>query len=96
MEIKRNSYLQKLVARMWNGQVKVITGIRRSGKSYLLKTIFRRHLLENGVSPDDILTLDLDELRFSKFRNPIVLGEHVREWMKGANNAFHFGIGYPF
>ena len=69
---------------MWNGQVKIITGIRRSGKSYLLKTIFRRYLLENGVSPDDILILELDELRFSAYRNPIVLGEHVREWMKGA------------
>ena len=92
VEIKRNSYLQKLVARMWNGQVKVITGIRRSGKSYLLKTIFRRHLLENGVSPDDILTLDLDELRFSKFRNPIVLGEHVREWIKGATTRRYLFI----
>lgn len=69
---------------MWNGQVKIITGIRRSGKSYLLKIIFRRYLLENGVSPDDILILELDELRFSAYRNPIVLGEHVREWMKGA------------
>ena len=84
MEIKRDSYLAKLISRMWNGQVKVITGIRRSGKSYLLKTIFRRHLLEDGVSPDDILTLELDELRFSAYRNPIVLGEHVREWMRGA------------
>ena len=84
MEIKRDSYLAKLISRMWNGQVKVVTGIRRSGKSYLLKTIFRRHLLEDGVSPDDILTLELDELRFSAYRNPIVLGEHVREWMRGA------------
>ena len=92
MEIKRDSYLQKLVSRMWNGQVKVITGIRRSGKSYLLKTIFQRYLLENGVSPDDILTLELDELRFSKFRNPIVLGEHVREWMKGATSRRYLFI----
>lgn len=84
MEIRRDSYLRKLVSRMWNGQVKVITGIRRSGKSYLLKTIFRRHLLESGVSPDDILTLELDELRFSRLRNPIALGGHVREWMRGA------------
>ena len=57
MEIRRDSYLKKLVSRMWNGQVKVITGLRRSGKSYLLKTIFRRYLLENGASPEEIKKL---------------------------------------
>ena len=92
MEIRRDSYLKKLVSRMWNGQVKVITGIRRSGKSYLLKTIFRRYLLENGASPDDILTLELDELRFSEFRNPITLGEHVRKWMDGATSRRYLFI----
>ena len=92
MEIQRESYLAKLVSRMWNGQVKVITGICRSGKSYLLKTIFRRHLLENGAAPDDILTLDLDELRFSAYRNPIALGEHVRDWMRGANGRRYLFI----
>lgn len=92
MEIKRDSYLQKLVSRMWNGQIKIITGIRRSGKSYLLKTIFRNYLLENGVLPDEILTLELDELRFSKYRNPIALGEHVREWMRGATTRRYLFI----
>ena len=77
---------------MWNGQVKVITGIRRSGKSYLLKTIFRRYLLENGASSDDILTLELDELRFSAYRNPIALGEYVREWMHGATGRRYLFI----
>ena len=92
MEIRRDSYLKKLVSRMWNGQVKVITGLRRSGKSYLLKTIFRRYLLENGASPEDILTLELDELRFSAYRNPIVLGEHIRQWMKGATTRRYLFI----
>lgn len=92
MEIKRDSYLQKLVSRMWNGQIKVITGIRRVGKSYLLKTLFRRYLLEHGTSPNDILTLNLDELRFSKFRNPILLGEHVREWIRGTTSKRYLFI----
>ena len=92
MEIQRESYLAKLISRMWNGQVKVITGIRRSGKSYLLKTIFRRYLLENDASPDDILTLELDELRFSAYRNPITLGEHVREWMRSATGRRYLFI----
>ena len=48
MEIKRDKYLEKIISYMWDGQVKVITGIRRSGKSYLLGTLFRKYLLENG------------------------------------------------
>lgn len=77
---------------MWNGQIKVITGIRRVGKSYLLKTLFRHYLLEHGTSPDDILTLNLDELRFSKFRNPILLGEHVRKWIQGTTSKRYLFI----
>ena len=92
MEIQRESYLAKLISRMWNRQVKVVTGIRRSGKSYLLKTIFRRYLLGNGASSDDILTLELDELRFSAYRNPIALGEYVREWMRGATGRRYLFI----
>ena len=57
MFIKRDLYLNKIVSYMWDGQVKVITGIRRCGKSYLLRTIFRDYLLEHGVTPDQIITV---------------------------------------
>ena len=50
MEIKRDKYLEKIISYMWDGQVKVITGIRRSGKSYLLGTLFRKYLLETEQS----------------------------------------------
>ena len=50
MEIKRDQYLQQLIHFAWDGQVKVITGIRRCGKSYLLRTLYKKHLLSNGVS----------------------------------------------
>ena len=49
MEIKRDKYLQQLIDYMWDGQIKVITGIRRCGKSFLLNTLFRKYLLEQGV-----------------------------------------------
>ncbi len=67
---------------MWNGQIKVITGIRRCGKSYLLKTIFRDYLLSQGVREQDILILNLDESDYARLRNPLELTEHVKSWAK--------------
>ena len=64
MEIKRDRYLEKIISYMWDGQVKVITGIRRCGKSYLLGTLFRKYLLENGTKPENIFSYAFD-LAFS-------------------------------
>ena len=59
LQIQRDRYLNKLISFMWNGQIKVITGLRRCGKSYLLKTIFRKYLTDQlGVKGIDILTLN--------------------------------------
>ena len=55
MEIARDQYLHKIISYMWNGQVKVITVIRRCGKSYLLHTLFRNYLLNQGTAEDHIL-----------------------------------------
>lgn len=60
MEIERNFYLEKLIKRKGNGLVKVITGIRRCGKSYLMNTLFYRYLLNNGVSEDHIIRFAFD------------------------------------
>ena len=60
MEIKRDRYLEKIISYMWDGQVKVITGIRRCGKSYLLGTLFRKYLLENGTKPENIFSYAFD------------------------------------
>ena len=92
MEIKRDFYLDKLVSLMWNGQVKVITGIRRCGKSYLLKTLFRRHLLDNGVLPEDILTIELDDINAAKYRNPLELSAYVDSWMSGVSGRRYLFI----
>jgi hypothetical protein len=92
MEISRDYYLNQLVSRMWNGQVKVITGIRRCGKSYLLKTLFKRHLIESGVAESDILTIELDEIKALKYRNPLELSKFVDAWKEGATRRRYLFI----
>ena len=79
--IARNDYLNALVARRQNGQVKVVTGIRRCGKSYLLKTIFRKWLLrEAGVKPQNILSIELDDNDWLRCRNPLELEKTITNW----------------
>jgi len=79
MEIKRDQYLQKIIDRMHNGMIKVITGIRRSGKSYFLFTIFRNYLRSEGVPDDHIIAIALDTLENKKFRNPYVILDYIKE-----------------
>ena len=79
MEIKRNKYLRQLIESRDNGFPKVITGIRRCGKSYLLKEIYREYLKSDGVLADDIIILELDDDRNVRYRDPLVLGDHIRE-----------------
>lgn len=66
--IERNLYLSKLIKAKENGFPKIITGIRRCGKSYLLKEIYKNYLLNNGVSEEQIIILDLDELKMLNIR----------------------------
>ena len=77
--IKRDSYLNRMVHHMWNGEVKVITGIRRCGKSVLLFELFYEYLLSLGIQENHIIKIELDQRRFYKFRNPITLCEYVEE-----------------
>ncbi|MBR0509921.1 MAG: ATP-binding protein [Clostridia bacterium] len=77
MEIKRNFYLAQLTAKMHNGRIKIITGIRRCGKSYLLFNLFRNYLLENGVSDTQIIGIALDRKEFEDLRNPNLLYDYI-------------------
>ena len=77
--IKRDYYLEKIKDKMWNGSVKIITGIRRCGKSYILSEIFRGYLLESGVTPDHIISVSLDLEEFEALQNPRELSRYVRE-----------------
>ena len=81
-EIKRDSYLKKLIDRKENGMIKVITGIRRCGKSYLLDPIFKNYLLEIGTKEDHIIKLDLDERQNGKYLDPDELDIFVRGKIK--------------
>ena len=92
MEIKRERYLQQLISYMWNGQVKVITGIRRCGKSYLLGTLFRNHLLDQGVKKEQILSFELDLAKDIKYRNPLVLAEYVRKIVENSDEQFYLFV----
>ena len=90
MEIKRDIYLQKLINRMHNGMIKVITGIRRSGKSFLLFTIFRNYLKSQGVSDDHIIAIELDMFENEKYRNPRALLEYVKRQMTDEGDYYIF------
>ena len=76
--IKREKYLSQLIKAKNNGFPKVITGIRRCGKSFLLKEIYRDYLLSEKTPPNHIITIDLDEDKNAPYRDPIRLGEYVR------------------
>lgn len=78
MEIKRDHYLNKLISKKHNGLIKVITGMRRCGKSYLLFTIFKNHLLETGVQEDHIIDMAFDSYENKKYRDPDVLYPYVK------------------
>ena len=77
--IERKKYLEALIRRQWNHRIKVITGIRRCGKSTLLFELFREYLLSSGVSENNIISLALDDDLNEKYRDPHCLSAYVRE-----------------
>lgn len=77
MDIQRNEYVEQLSAKSWNGKVKIITGIRRCGKSYLLSHLYKHYLLQHGVQEDCFVEIDLEKDINSAYRNPNTLREYV-------------------
>ncbi len=92
MILKREEYLRQLIKKKDNGRVKVITGIRRCGKSYLLFELFTGYLRENGVDEDQILGLALDEMINAKYRNPFELDKYFRERIKDKTKRYYILI----
>lgn len=81
MEFRRDIHLKRLIASRHNGLIKVVTGIRRSGKSYLLRILFKNYLIDNGVKENHIIELDLENRRNKKYRNPDSLIEYIDSQM---------------
>ena len=92
MEFPRTEYLQKLIRKKDNGRVKIITGIRRCGKSYLLFELFVNYLHENGVRENQIIGMALDEMVNAKYRNPFELDKYIRSQIKDKKRRYYILI----
>lgn len=88
IEINRDYYLEQLISRMDNGLIKIVTGIRRCGKSYLLRTLFKKYLLEQGVSEDHIIEMAFDLYDNIEFRNPKVFYPWVKEKLQDGEKYY--------
>lgn len=92
MEIKRDYYLKKLVDKKENGRIKIITGIRRCGKSYLLCKLYKEYLLSHGVKEHQIISLALDDIDNLEYRNPFRLNEYIKEKTKNKHRMYYIFI----
>ena len=90
MEIKRDSYLEQLKIRRNNGMIKVITGIRRCGKSYLLFKIFKKYLLENGVDNRHIIEIALDGIENEELRDPKKCYQFIKRTVEDEEKYYLF------
>ena len=88
MIIKRDYYLKKMIDKRENGRIKIITGIRRCGKSYLLFNLYQEYLLSTGVKKNQMISIALDEIDNVEYRNPFRLNDYIKE--KTKNKILHF------
>ena len=89
MEIKRDKYINDLKIRMNNGAIKVITGIKRAGKSYILFRLFYKHLLELGTAEDRIIRIALDDDQNEELRNAEALSKYIRSLIKDKTKEYY-------
>ena len=92
MQFARKQYLDQLIRKKDNGRIKIITGLRRSGKSYLLFTLYRQYLLDSGVQEDQIIGLALDEINNAKYRNPFELNQFIKEQIRNKDKRYYVFI----
>ena len=92
MIISRQEYIDKLLAKRWNGKVKIITGVRRCGKSFLLSTLFKQQLIKEGAKEDDFIEVALDRKTDIKYRNPNLLYDYIMNQTKDKNRKFYVSV----
>ena len=92
MELPRKEYIKKLIKKKDNGRVKIITGIRRCGKSYLLFELYKKHLLSSGVDKSEIIELALDDITNAKYRNPFELDRFIRGQLQDSSKHYYVMI----
>jgi len=92
MIIQRDQYVSELLSKRWNGKVKIITGIRRCGKSFLLSTLYKDYLLKEGVEKDCFVELSLDKKAHIKYRNPNELYNYVLRMTQNAERRYYVFI----
>ena len=92
MVISRNEYVEQLYAKSWNGKVKIITGLRRSGKSYLLSHLYKQFLLDKGVKTNCFVEIDLENPSYAAYRNPKTLYEYVLSQCKDKRRKYYVFI----
>ena len=90
MQVKRDVFLNRLIARKENGMVKVITGLRRCGKSYLLSVLYKNYLLSQNVADDHIIEIAMDEPENYKYHNPLKLDSFIKEKIKDNDTYYVF------
>ncbi|MCM1537869.1 MAG: ATP-binding protein [bacterium] len=88
MTINRDKYLNDLINRMHNGMIKVVTGIRRCGKSYLIFTIFKNYLLGYGIDEQHIITIELDQRKDKKYRDPDTILDYIESRIVGEEQYY--------
>ena len=88
MEIRRDRYLDRLIAHKGNQRVKIVTGIRRCGKSYLLFRLFRQHLLDSGIKPSHIIEIQLEDRQNKELRDPDNCLAFIRKKVKDGKKLF--------
>ena len=92
MDIQRNDYVEQIASKSWNGKVKISTGIRRCGKSYLLSHLYKQYLLQQGVEKDCFVEIDLEPKRNIAYRNPNTLYDYVMSKCQDKNRKYYVFI----
>lgn len=87
-EVKRPEYLDMLISRKWNGMVKIVTGIRRCGKSYLLFKLFREHLISEGINDGHIICIALDDMKNERLRDRRALYDEIVKRTSGGGDFY--------